>query len=77
MIDNQIRLTALKADLIRLLLIKKYGGLWADASTFFLTDFSWTENPNRTLIHNKFGSSPDIILAAFTFTGQPGETITQ
>ena len=31
----------LRADLIRLLLILKYGGLWVDVNSYFLTDFSW------------------------------------
>jgi len=32
-----------KSDLIRLLLLYKYGGLWLDASLFLLTDINWLE----------------------------------
>lgn len=56
----------LKADLIRLLLILRYGGLWLDTNSYILTDLSWVDSPNQAYIHNKLGSSPEIILAANT-----------
>jgi mannosyltransferase OCH1-like enzyme len=45
----------LKADIIRLLLILKYGGLWLDINSYFLGDLSWVENPHQPFISNKLG----------------------
>ncbi|MCH4249001.1 MAG: capsular polysaccharide synthesis protein [Acinetobacter populi] len=38
---NKILKPAIIADYIRLSLLKKYGGIWMDASIFLTTDFDW------------------------------------
>jgi mannosyltransferase OCH1-like enzyme len=47
------RFIQLKADLIRLLLILKYGGLWIDINSYILGDLSWVSNPKQVLISNQ------------------------
>ncbi|ARU93089.1 glycosyltransferase family 32 protein [Tatumella citrea] len=37
-------LAAHKSDLIRLNLLKKYGGIWVDATSFLFDDFDWVIN---------------------------------
>lgn len=45
----------IKADILRYLLIIKYGGLWIDINSYLLRNLSWVSNPNQTYIHNKLG----------------------
>lgn len=55
-----------KSDMVRLLLIRKYGGLWTDANSYFLIDFSWAENFDLPYIYNKVGESPQLLLSAYS-----------
>lgn len=55
------------ADLIRLMLLKKYGGLWMDASSYLARDLSWVDDPKKEkLLHNKIRDYPDVVLGAFS-----------
>ncbi|MBF7688989.1 glycosyltransferase family 32 protein, partial [Acinetobacter rathckeae] len=40
-LDDKKLKKAIQADYIRLALLKKYGGIWMDASIFITQDFSW------------------------------------
>jgi len=42
-----IKVVQLKADLIRMMLLYKYGGMWMDANTFFVRDLAWVDNPSK------------------------------
>ena len=45
------------ANLVRLMLMMKYGGMWIDSDSYFLRDLSWAEQPQNTiLLHNKMAS---------------------
>ena len=55
-----------KADLLRLHVIYENGGMWIDASSIFLNDFSWIENLDQQIyIDNKIGNSPEYL--AFSY----------
>ena len=55
------------ADLIRLMLLKDYGGLWMDATTYLARDLSWVDNPKKEkLLHNKIHDYPDVVLGAYS-----------
>lgn len=41
-----IKVVQIKADLIRMMLLFKYGGMWMDANTFLVRDLSWVNNPS-------------------------------
>ena len=57
-----------KADLLRLMLLKDYGGMWIDANSYFVSsNLSWLDHPQRSkLIHNKLGEEPDVLLGAYS-----------
>jgi hypothetical protein len=51
-----------KADVVRLLLLEQYGGMWMDANSFLLYPLSWIDTfPLRNPQPN-----PQIILGAYT-----------
>ena len=37
-----------RADIIRLLLLKENGGMWVDSSTFFIDNLNWIDRINTT-----------------------------
>lgn len=37
------KLVQLKADILRMLLLDKYGGMWMDANSVFTNDLSWVD----------------------------------
>jgi hypothetical protein len=57
---------AFKADVVRMLLIEKYGGMWMDANTFLIESLDWIETfPLRNPLPH-----PQIILGASSPTGK-------
>lgn len=42
-----LKIVQIRADLIRMMLLYKYGGMWMDANTFFLRDLTWVDNPAK------------------------------
>ena len=57
---------AQRADLLRLHLLYENGGMWIDANTVFLNDFSWIENLDKQVyIDNKIGKSPEYLTFSY------------
>jgi len=58
------------ADYIRLLILKRYGGVWIDLTTILLENLNWLDNlsKNKDVI-NKFGEKPDIFMFFPAATG--------
>jgi mannosyltransferase OCH1-like enzyme len=42
-----LKLVQIRVDLIRMMLLYKYGGMWMDANTFFFRDLAWVDNPAK------------------------------
>ena len=56
-----------RADLIRYQLMRQHGGMWIDADTYFVQPLNWTQHLRAsTLLHNKIGDFPEVILGAQT-----------
>lgn len=43
MAEAEDKLVQLKADIIRMLLLFKYGGMWMDANSIFLRNLTWVD----------------------------------
>jgi len=53
----------MRADIIRLELLKDNGGMWVDSSTFFVEKLNWINNIANEDVHivNRIKSEPDLI----------------
>lgn len=63
-----------KSDLIRLIVIKHFGGVYLDYSMLLTEPLDWLLNVNETIMENKFGDSPDVVLLYNSYHGSK-ETI--
>lgn len=56
------------ADIIRMSLLLKYGGMWVDANSFFIEDFSWLDSlKDQPFIYHKYGNYPEVIIGSSTY----------
>ena len=56
-----------QADLLRILLMRKYGGMWIDATSYMPRDLSWIKNiKNQRLVHNKIDEEPDVLIGGYS-----------
>lgn len=54
---------AKRADVVRFVLIKYFGGVWVDYTIILLENFDWIENLDKVeLIDYRFGDAPDLFL---------------
>ena len=53
----------MRADIIRLQLLKDNGGMWVDSSTFFVDKLDWINNiaNEKIPILNKIAQEPDLL----------------
>ena len=65
-----------KADLIRLALLAKHGGIYMDASFMAIESFDWLVNIGKypsQYIFNRFGSLPRVFMMFHPHYGSPFE----
>ena len=68
------KLVQLKADILRMMLLEKYGGMWMDANSVFAGDLSWVDNlRNDPRIYNKLQSEPEMLIGAYTDVSYEGK----
>jgi mannosyltransferase OCH1-like enzyme len=41
--DAEDKLVQLRADILRMMLLYKYGGMWMDANSIFLRSLEWVD----------------------------------
>lgn len=64
---NGVDLIQPKADIIRMMLLLHYGGMWIDTNSFFIQDLSWLDTlKEQPHIYNKMGERPEVLLGSFS-----------
>lgn len=64
---NGFMIPQVGADIVRMSLLLKYGGMWMDANSFFIEKLDWVNDiKNQPHFYNKVGDQPDVILGSYT-----------